>query len=210
MRSVEMAGRTVDEAVENGLKVLRITKDKVKVEVIEEGSKGLFGFLGTKPAKVKITVKENSEMVAKKFLKDVLDNMDINCDINVKDEGEILRVELTGPKMGILIGHRGDTLDSLQYLLSLVVNKQNKDAEYKKVIVDTENYRKKREDTLVKLANRLAMKVNKYKKSVTLEPMNPYERRIIHAALQDNPYVLTHSEGDEPYRKVVIEPKENS
>lgn len=210
MRSVEMAGRTVDEAVENGLKVLRITKDKVKVEVIEEGSKGLFGFLGTKPAKVKITVKENSEMVAKNFLKDVLDNMDISCEINVKDEGEILRVELTGPKMGILIGHRGDTLDSLQYLLSLVVNKQNKDAEYKKVIVDTENYRKKREDTLVKLANRLAMKVNKYKKSITLEPMNPYERRIIHAALQDNPYVLTHSEGDEPYRKVVIEPKENS
>jgi spoIIIJ-associated protein len=210
MRSVEMAGRTVDEAVENGLKVLRITKDKVKVEVIEEGSKGLFGFLGTKPAKVKITVKENSEIVAKNFLKDVLDNMDINCDIHVKDEGEILRVELTGPKMGILIGHRGDTLDSLQYLLSLVVNKQNKDAEYKKVIVDTENYRKKREDTLIKLANRLAMKVNKYKKSITLEPMNPYERRIIHAALQDSPYVLTHSEGDEPYRKVVIEPKENS
>ena len=208
MRSVEMAGRTVDEAVENGLKVLRITKDKVKVEVIEEGSKGLFGILGARPAKVKLIAKEDSEIAAKKFLKDVLDNMDIQCDIHVKDEGDILRVELTGPKMGILIGHRGDTLDSLQYLLSLVVNKQNKDAEYKKVIVDTENYRKKREDTLVKLANRLAMKVNRYKKSVTLEPMNPYERRIIHAALQDNPYVLTHSEGDEPYRKVVIEPKE--
>ena len=204
-----MAGRTVDDAVENGLKVLRVTRDKVKVEVIEEGSKGLFGILGAKPAKVKLVVKEDSEIAAKKFLKDVLDNMDIKCDIHVKDEGDILRVELTGPKMGILIGHRGDTLDSLQYLLSLVVNKQNKDAEYKKVIVDTENYRKKREDTLVKLANRLAMKVNRYKKNVTLEPMNPYERRIIHAALQDNPYVLTHSEGDEPYRKVVIEPKEN-
>jgi spoIIIJ-associated protein len=109
--------------------------------------------------------------------------------------------------MGILIGHRGETLDSLQYLVSLVINKENTGSEYKRVILDTENYRRRREETLVRLANRLAAKARTQSKSVVLEPMNPYERRIIHSALQDNPYVTTHSEGEEPFRKIVIELK---
>lgn len=207
MKSIEMVGRTVEEAIDNGLKVLRLTRDKVKVEVIDKGNKGILGLLGTKPAKVIITVKEDYEVIARKFLRELLDKLGIKCEIHVKDEDNILKVNLVGPKMGILIGHRGETLDAIQYLLSLVINKNNDENNYKKVILDTENYRKKREETLIKLANRLAYKVKRYNKSITLEPMNPYERRIIHSALQNNPYVTTHSEGEEPYRKVVIEVK---
>ncbi|SKA97452.1 spoIIIJ-associated protein [Caloramator quimbayensis] len=207
MKSIEMAGRTVDEAVENGLKVLRVTKDKVSIEVIDKGNKGILGLLGSKPAKVILTVKEDYEVIAKKFLRELLDKMGIKCEIHVKDEDDILKVNLVGPKMGILIGHRGETLDAIQYLLSLVINKSNEENAYKRVVIDTENYRQKREETLVRLANRLAYKVKRYNKSITLEPMNPYERRIIHSALQNNPYVVTHSEGEEPFRKVVIEAK---
>jgi spoIIIJ-associated protein len=133
--------------------------------------------------------------------------MGIEAQIDVKDKGDTLKITLAGPQMGILIGYRGETLDALQYLLSLIVNRENKDAEYKKVVLDTENYRQKREETLIRLANRLAYKARRYNKSITLEPMNPYERRIIHSALQDHPDVATHSEGDEPYRKIVIELK---
>lgn len=207
MKSIEMVGRTIEEAIDNGLKVLRLTRDKVNVEVIDKGNKGILGLLGTKPAKVILTVKEDYEVVAKRFLRELLDNMGIKCEIHVKDEDDILKINLVGPKMGVLIGHRGETLDAIQYLLSLVINKNNDENSYKKVIIDTENYRKKREETLIKLANRIAYKVRRYNKSITLEPMNPYERRIIHSALQNNPYVTTHSEGEEPYRKVVVEVK---
>lgn len=206
MKFVEITGKTVDDAIQSGLRELGVKIDKVEVEVLEQGSKGLFG-LGAKPAKVKLTVKHDYATVAKVFLRDVLDKMDIKSEIHIKEEEDLIKVTLVGPDMGILIGYRGETLDALQYLLSLVINKENKENEYKKVILDTENYRKKREETLIRLANKLAYKVNKYNKSITLEPMNPYERRIIHAALQNHPHVTTHSQGDEPYRKVVIELK---
>lgn len=206
MKFIEITGRTVEEAVENGLKELNLKEDKVEVEVLENGSKGLFGF-GAKPARVKLTVKHNYSDVAREFLRNVLNEMNIKSEIHIKEEADIIRVNLIGPDMGILIGYRGETLDALQYLLSLVINKENSENEYKKVILDTENYRKKREETLVRLANKLAFKVNKYNRSVTLEPMNPYERRIIHAALQNHPHVTTRSQGEEPYRKVVIELK---
>jgi spoIIIJ-associated protein len=137
----------------------------------------------------------------------VLEKMGVMAEIHIQDEEECLRIDLVGPDMGTIIGYRGETLDALQYLVSLVINKENKENEYKRVLLDTENYRKKREETLIRLANKLAFKVKKYNKSVYLEPMNPYERRIIHAALQDNSYVTTHSEGDEPYRRVVIDLK---
>lgn len=207
MKFIEVTGKTVEEAIENGLKELKLTQDKVEVEVLENGSKGIFG-LGSKPAKVKLTVKHDNATIAKNFLREVLNQMNVRCEIHVKEEDDVLRVNLIGPDMGILIGYRGETLDAMQYLLSLVVNRENMENEYKKVILDTENYRKKREETLVRLANKLAYKVNKYNKSITLEPMNPYERRIIHAALQNHPHVTTFSQGDEPYRKVVIELKD--
>lgn len=207
MKNIEITGKTVDDAIESGLKELGVKKEKVEIEIIEQGSRGLFGRIGVKPAKVKLTLKNDYEAVARVFLRDLLDKMNIKCEIHIKDENDVLKVDLVGPDMGILIGYRGETLDSIQYLLSLVVNKENKEHEYKRVVVDTEHYRRKREETLIRLANRLAYKVKRYNKSITLEPMNPYERRIIHAALQNNPEVTTHSVGDEPYRKVVIELK---
>jgi spoIIIJ-associated protein len=206
VKKLEIGGKTVDEAIENGLKELKVTRDKVSVEIIEQGAKGIFG-IGSKPAKVILTVNHNYESAARDFLSGIFDKMNIEAEIDIKDKGDTLKVTLSGPQMGILIGYRGETLDALQYLLSLIVNKENKDAEYKKVVLDTENYRHKREETLIRLANRLAYKARRYNKSITLEPMNPYERRIIHSALQDHPDVVTHSEGDEPYRKVVIELK---
>jgi spoIIIJ-associated protein len=207
MKFVEITGKTVDDAIQSGLKELGVKIEKVDVEVLEHGSKGLFG-LGAKPAKVRVTLKHDYTTLAKAFLRDVLDKMDIKSEIHIKEEEDLVKINLVGPDMGILIGYRGETLDALQYLVSLVINKENKENEYKKVILDTENYRKKREETLVRLANKLAYKVNKYNKSITLEPMNPYERRIIHAALQNHPHVTTHSQGEEPYRKVVIELKD--
>lgn len=206
-KTTEATGRTVEDAVKNGLAELNVTRDKVDIETLEEGSKGLFGLLGTKLAKVKITVKDDYVYLAKTFLRNVLDAMGIKAEIRIEDEKDGLKINLRGPNMGILIGHRGETLDSLQYLISLVVNRHNTGKEYKRVILDTENYRQKREETLIKLAKRLVVKVRNTNRSVVLEPMNPYERRIIHSALQDNPYVTTHSEGEEPYRKVVIDLK---
>lgn len=206
MKFIEITGKTVDDAIESGLRELGIKRDKVDIFIIDHGSKGIFG-LGSKPARVKLTVKNDSEAVARVFLRDILDKMDVKAEIHIKDMDDTLKVTLVGPDMGILIGYRGETLDAMQYLLSLVINRENSGDDYKKVILDTENYRKKREETLIRLANKLAYKVNKYNKSITLEPMNPYERRIIHSALQNHPYVTTHSEGEEPYRKVVIELK---
>lgn len=204
-RTIEKTGKNVEEATKSALNDLNVTRDKVDVEVLEEGNKGLFGILGTKLAKVRVTVKNDYAYTAKTFLRNVLNAMDIKAEIHVKDTEESLNINLVGPNMGILIGHRGETLDSLQYLISLVVNKGNTGHEYERILLDTEDYRHKREETLKRLANRLASKVRIQNRSVILEPMNPYERRIIHSALQDNPYVITHSEGEEPYRKVIIE-----
>lgn len=206
MKSIEVLGKTTEEAIEEGLKNLGKKREKVEIEILESGSKGFLG-LGSKPAKVRLTLKNDYETVAITFLEDVLEKMEIKCEIEVQDTQDALRVNLVGDNMGILIGYRGETLDSLQYLLSLVVNKENKDNDYKRVVLDTENYRKKREETLIRLANRLAANVERYNKKITLEPMNPYERRVIHSALQNHRGIVTHSEGDEPFRRVVIDIK---
>ncbi len=232
MKFVEKSAKTVDEAVELALAELRAKKEDVEVVVLEHPNKGIFGIIGSKNAKVKVSLKEKNEIVeelkelkelkldkvqpasrsiteedhakAKKFLREVLDSMDIKAEIRLKNVNESLYINLSGPKMGIIIGRRGQTLDSLQYLVSLVVNKNKGKDGYVKVILDTEDYRRKREETLVKLADRLAQKVVKSGKRVELEPMNPYERRIIHSALQNYSEITTFSEGEEPYRKVII------
>ena len=228
MKTLEIKGKTVEEAIESGLKELSASMENISYEVLQQPSRGFLGVFGVKPAIVKLSLKEKAvevkeariettntnlkdkketsqyEVTAKKFLRDVLNNMNIMCEIHVEDTKEALKVNLVGPDMGILIGHRGETLDSLQYLLSLVVNKEHKDQKYKRVVIDTENYRKKREETLIRLANKLASKVKKTGKDVRLEPMNPYERRVIHSALQGSKVILTRSEGEEPYRRVVI------
>ena len=153
-------------------------------------------------ADVNKTVKAESENDPKEFLDKVFNAMGMNVNIKVEQIGNDMDIELSGDEMGVLIGKRGQTLDSLQYLTSLVVNKGSN--EYIRVKVDTENYRKRRKDTLENLAKNLAYKVKRTKRPVTLEPMNPYERRVIHSTLQNDKYVSTHSEGDEPFRRVVI------
>ncbi len=206
MKIIEMTGRTVEEAVKNTLNELKLTEDKVEVEVLEEGSKGLFKLIGAKPARIRVKVKRDYIYEAKSFLRDVLNTMGIKAEIRIKEEEDTIKISMTGPDMGILIGYRGETLDSLQYLVSLVVNKGHETA-YKRVVLDTENYRSKREETLKRLAQKIAGTVRRTGKLIRLEPMNPYERRIIHSALQDDRYIQTHSEGDEPYRRVVIDLK---
>ena len=235
-RSMEKSAKSKEAAIEAALKELGLTKDEVKIEVLDEGSKGFLG-LGARDARVKVTplntVSEEAEAVeekvapvkkvkreekvkkeslggpeedAKKFLADIFSamNLDVNIDAKMGEE-QSMTIDLSGDNMGIVIGKRGDTLDSLQYLTSLVVNQRSED--YIKVSIDTENYREKRTEALLALSSRLADKVTRTGKKFTLEPMNPYERRIIHSNLQDSETVTTYSIGQEPYRKVVISPK---
>ena len=180
-----------------------ITSDKLEYEVIEEGSSGFLG-IGSKPAIIKARVKSSVEDIAKEFLNSVFAamNLTVVVDIKYNEDNNSMNIDLSGDEMGILIGKRGQTLDSLQYLVSLVVNKDVEN--YIHVKVDTENYRQRRKETLENLAKNISYKVKRTKKPVSLEPMNPYERRIIHSALQNDKYVTTHSEGDEPYRHVVV------
>lgn len=206
MNTIEITGKTVDEALKSALIQLNTTEDKVEITVIDQGSKGFFNLIGTKPAIISVTKKRDRIEEAKKFLNDVLSKMKIEADINIDESSEAVKINLKGPKMGSIIGYRGETLDSLQYLTSLVVNKVKED-KYKRVILDTENYRQKREETLKRLANKIAYKVKKSGRAIKLEPMNPYERRVIHSELQNNMFVKTFSEGEEPYRKVVVELK---
>ena len=192
MEFMEFSAKTVNDAVTEACKHFTVPSDKLEYEVIEEGSTGFLGF-NSKPAVIKARIIEEKLSVedqAKKFLQDVFQAMNMVVVIDAKfDETEnTLDVELSGDEMGVLIGKRGQTLDSLQYLISL----------------DTENYRQRRKETLENLAKNISYRVKRTKRPVSLEPMNPYERRIIHSALQNDKYVTTHSEGEEPYRKVVI------
>ena len=206
MEYIEVSAKTVNEAITEACQKLGVTSDRLEYEVIEEGSSGFLG-IGSKPAVIKAAVKEEEisvEDIAKKFLNDVFAAMNMEVVIDVKyDETENeMNIDLSGDEMGVLIGKRGQTLDSLQYLVSLVINKDVDD--YIRVKVDTENYRERRKETLENLAKNIAYKVKRTRRPVSLEPMNPYERRIIHSALQNDKYVTTHSEGEEPFRKVVV------
>ena len=203
MEFVEFRGKTVDDAITNALVSLGTTSDQIEYEVIEKGSNGILGF-GSKDAVIKVAKKSTPEDVVKDFLTEVFDKMNLEVEIITKfDEIEgVIDIELKGPEMGVLIGKRGQTLDSLQYLTNLAVN--IKSDNYLRVKIDTEDYRRRRKETLENLAKNMAYKVKRTKRPVSLEAMNPYERRIIHSALQNDKYVVTHSEGEEPYRHVVI------
>ncbi len=296
IKSYEFTGRTTQDAIDAGLKELQLDISDVKVDIVEEGSKGLFGLFGSRPAKIRLSVEEeeaeeenifahmldtpvsekkaekkpaavkekkaapvqqapaaaksqkndkpaekkkpaekpekqekpavseekaeetasaapvvpapqadpaSSEGIAQQFLQKLtaLMGVEVSVAVNTDEEGNV-RVNMSGDSKGILIGRRGETLDALQYLTSLQVNK-GKDS-YTRVTLDTENYRAKREEALVRLANRMANRCQKTGHKVSMEPMNPYERRILHSALQSHPAVTTHSEGEEPNRHVVI------
>lgn len=200
--SIEVKGKTYEEAVQNGLDQLGLTIGDVVIETVKEEK----GFLGIgKSITVMLTRKDSPARDAENFLNTLLKKMDVSAVASAEETEENININITGDSTGVLIGRRGETLDALQYLTSLVVNKGKED--YKRVFVDTENYRKKREETLEKLANRIAAKVEKTGKRVVLEPMNPYERRVLHATLQKNPKVETISEGEEPFRRVIIKKK---
>jgi len=203
MDYIEISAKTVADAITEACQKLEVTSDKLEYVVVEEGSSGFLG-IGSKPAVIKAKTKATTADIAKDFLNEVFSamNMVVVVDVKYDEEDRNLSVELSGDEMGVLIGKRGQTLDSIQYLLSLVVNKDQED--YIRVKVDTEDYRKRRKETLENLARNIAYKVKRTKRPVSLEPMNPYERRIIHSALQNDRYVTTHSEGDEPFRRVVV------
>ena len=229
--STEKKAKSIDEAVELALEELGAKREDAQIEVIQEPAKGFLGLMA-KEAIVKVTVEQTGKNGtdekpvkevaksqknggvydstspaenAKNFIKDVLSAMGIEATVTAELKGDMVEVNLEGENMGVVIGKRGDTLDSIQYLTSLVVNQTSED--YVKVSIDTENYREKREEVLCALAQRLAAKVVRTGRKFALEPMNPYERRIIHSKLQDNEDVTTFSVGQEPYRKVVIAPK---
>lgn len=202
---IEFTGKSVNETLTVALIKLETTSDKIEYEVIEKETNGFLG-LFCKPAKIRVRIvaSDSIEDVTRKFLEKLLKAMKIQStlDIVYDEENGAIDINISGEDMGVLIGKRGQTLDSLQYLTSLVVNKES--TSYLKVKVDTENYRARRKETLENLAKNIAYKVKRTKHSVSLEPMNPYERRVIHSALQNDKYVETHSEGEEPYRKVVV------
>lgn len=203
MEFIEFSAKTVNDAIIEACQKLMVSSDKLEYEVVEEGSSGFLG-IGSRPAVIKAKVKSSITDTAKEFLNSVFEAMNMVVVVTIKyDEQEkTMDIELSGDEMGVLIGKRGQTLDSLQYLVSLVVNKDVE--EYIRVKVDTENYRQRRRETLENLAKNISFKVKRSKRAVSLEPMNPYERRIIHSALQNDRYVTTHSEGNEPFRHVVV------
>jgi len=206
MEYIKFSARNVEEAVLKAKTELGITDEQLEYEILEKGSSGILG-IGGKPAMIQARKKFSLEDTAREFLENVFRSMDMEVEVFVAyDEIEKeIAIDLCGDDMGILIGKRGQTLDSLQYLVSLVVNKYTE--EYVRIKLDIENYRERRKETLENLSRNIAHKVKKTRKSVELEPMNPYERRIIHSTLQNDRYVTTRSEGEEPYRRVIIQLK---
>ena len=203
MEFIEISAKNVDDAITQATVQLGITSDQLEYEVLDKGSTGFLG-IGSKNAVIKARKKFSIDENVVEFLSSIFDAMKMEVEIlvAVNEEEHIIEVELKGDDMGILIGKRGQTLDSLQYLTNLAINKHSD--EYYKVKIDTEDYRKRRKETLENLAKNIAYKVKRTKRPASLEPMNPFERRIIHSALQNDRYVTTHSEGDEPYRHVVV------
>ncbi len=207
MNTIEVSAKTVEEALEEGLKKLGVKKENVQIETLSEPAQGIFKFISSKQAKLRLTVLKNAEEYVQDFLEKLVHIMGIEGKVNIisNDEGN-LHLEITGESLGILIGKRGNTLNAMQYLANVVLYRQFA-FQNRRIILDIENYRFKRKKTLENLARNLALKALRTKKEVALEPMNPQERRIIHLALKNNRDVVTSSHGEEPYRKIVISPR---
>jgi spoIIIJ-associated protein len=205
VKEITATGQTVEEAIEKGISQLKVSREKVDIKVIDEGKKGIFGIFGSRLAIVKLTVHVDPVMEAKQFLTDICNQMDVEVNIESTIDGKYVYFQLNSDKTGLLIGKRGQTLNALQILTQVVLNRYSD--EFMNVILNAENYREKREETLVLLANRLANKVIKEKKEISLEPMPSFERKIIHAALANNEKIKTYSVGTDPHRHLVISPK---
>lgn len=202
-REVVATGKTVDEAIRTACETLNVDRDSVEVEILELPSKRLLGLLGASDAKVKVVYRETVEERARNYLMEILDRMNLsNIDVESKEENDEILFDVKGEGLGLIIGHRGETLDAIQYLVSLVANKGEE--KYKRIIIDTGDYREKRQRTLTLLAKRIAQSAVKTRRSTTLEPMNPYERRIIHTAVQEIKGAASWSVGEDPNRRVVI------
>lgn len=205
MKQVTATGQTVEEAVKSALAQLNTSKDRTEVSIIDEGKKGIFGIFGSRPAIVKVTVKIDPLEEATKYIVELAREMGVSVQVETVREGKHVHLILTGEKIALLIGKRGQTLNSLQYLTQLVLNRYSD--QYLTVMLDAEDYRKRRNETLIQLAERLAQKAVRTGKNVALEPMPSYERKVIHTALVENRKIKTYSDGTEPYRHIVIAPK---
>jgi spoIIIJ-associated protein len=207
---VETKGKTIEEAVHHALSELNCTEEDVDVEVLEESSKGFLGILKSKEAKVRVTLKPKSvtplDQIVE-FLLKVIHFMGVDAEIETVEEEDNIILTVVGDNLGVVIGRRGETLDALQYLASLIANRHFENGEYKRILLDAEGYRSRREKTLIRLALKLCEKVKKTGRRVVLEPMNPQERRVIHTALQNETAIQTLSEGEDPFRRIVISPK---
>lgn len=203
IQTIEKRGKSVDEAIKSALDEMGCDIDAVKVDILEEGSKGLLGFIGTKQAVVKVTLKLTPEEQARQIVDEILTKMKIDYEINkVECNQGTVRINIVGNDMGLLIGRKGETLNALQFVAGLIINRQQQ--ERIRLVLDVEDYRKKREESLESLALRLSDKVKNTHKNVVMRPMSSQERRIVHTVLQEDPQVVTYSMGDEPNRKVVI------
>lgn len=227
-QSLEIKSKNIDDAISKALGQFSVSREDIEVEVIKEPTKGFLGLIGSKDGIYKITVKKKEEVikevdintdikietqqdltdidVAKGFILNIINNLNIDAQIDIRQEKNVIKVNITGKDAACLIGRRGETLDSIQFLAGLALNKANKDS-HCKILIDIENYRSKREDSLIRYANKVAREVAKTRKTKKLDYMNPYERRIIHSTLQNDKFVKTYSEGVDPYRRLVIEYK---
>lgn len=201
LRKTEATGKNINEAKAKAAEILGVDEEQLEIEVLENATAGFLG-MGAKPCKILAWVANDAGAKAEDFLNTIIPLMGVEAEVSVSEDEEALNITMEGEKMGLLIGRRGETLDALQYLTSIVVNKDRD--EYLRVSLDTENYRQKRKEVLEKLANKIADKVVRNRRNMTLEPMNPFERRIIHAALQNHELVTTSSVGEEPERRVVV------
>lgn len=204
MKQVTASGQTVEDAVQSALQQLNTTRDQVNIEILDEGKKGLFGIFGSKPAIVKVLVKDDPIDLAKKYLTEIAQAFSDDVTIKVVRDQNQVTFDLSGKKIAMIIGKRGQTLNAIQHLVQVMLNRHSKD--YYRIVVDAEGYRSRRKDTLKQLAERLADKATKINKQVTLEPMPSFERKIIHSALQDHSEVETRSDGSDPNRFVIIKP----
>lgn len=204
MKEITATGQSVREAVDSALAQLNTTEDRTVITIIDEGKKGIFGIFGSRPAVVKAVIKIDPIEEAVNFLKDVGQKMGALIEIEVIADGKNIQFQLSGEKIALLIGKRGQTLNSLQYLTQLVINRHSE--QYVNVLLDAADYRKKRNDTLMQLAERLALKAMRTGQKISLEPMPSYERKVIHTALAKNRKVKTFSDGNDPHRHIVIAP----
>ncbi|MBM7601362.1 spoIIIJ-associated protein [Virgibacillus halotolerans] len=204
MKELTASGQTVDEAIQSALEQLNTTKDQVEIDVIDEGKKGLLGLFGSKRAIVKVTIAKNPIQEIEHFIKEITDKMNVNVEVTTITKGNHVTFEMHGENIALLIGKRGQTLNALQYLVHLALNKDNK--QFYTVTLDAEGYRGRREETLRSLAWKMADKATRLNKKVALEPMPAFERKIIHSALQKQGKVSTYSDGVEPHRHIVIKP----